>query len=165
MLNVQLSYKPTSSWRILFRYGGRPRQFSRLKKFRSLVVTGGGCHKGVIIQGSQLKHRFSCVRPFIPDKERGYNESVCPWTHIEEWYVCTDGQTIYIWYQKSRTPSLANSPILTTPPGTRSTSLLQKTISTRVLILYITYNHMPHICHHSACDRPIYQGWLPLNYF
>ena len=53
-MNVHLSYKPTSSCRILFQYGGYPRQFNLLKKFRAMVVPGGGCRKGIIIQGRQL---------------------------------------------------------------------------------------------------------------
>ena len=50
MLNVHLSYKSPSSWRILFCLGRYPRQFSCLKKFRDLVFSGGGFHKGIIIQ-------------------------------------------------------------------------------------------------------------------
>ena len=50
MLNVKLSYKHTSSWRILFWSGGYPRQFSPLKKFGALVVPGGGFRKGIILQ-------------------------------------------------------------------------------------------------------------------
>ena len=50
ILNVHLSYKPPSSWRVLFWSGGLPGQFSRLKKLRTLVVPDGGCRKGVIIQ-------------------------------------------------------------------------------------------------------------------
>ena len=42
LLNVHLNYKPTNYWRILFWSGGRPMQFSCLKKFRALVVPGGG---------------------------------------------------------------------------------------------------------------------------
>ena len=70
MLNVHLIYRPPSSWRILFWYGGYPRQFSHLKKIRSLVVPGGGCRKGVFIQGSHLKRRFSCGISVIPEKKR-----------------------------------------------------------------------------------------------
>ena len=65
MLNVHLSYNTPSYWRILFCSGGRPRQFSFLKKFRSLVVLGGGCRKGIILQGSKLKRRFSYGRLVI----------------------------------------------------------------------------------------------------
>ena len=50
MLNIHLSYNPPSSCRIMFRSGGVPRQFSRLKKFRALVVPSRGCHKGIILQ-------------------------------------------------------------------------------------------------------------------
>ena len=45
------------------------------------------------------------------------NGSVCPCTQTEETYVCTDSQTVYLRDQMTRTPSLANPPILTTPPG------------------------------------------------
>ena len=51
MLNVHLSYKPPSSWRMLFRSGERPGQFSCLKKFRSLMVPSGGFRKWIIIRG------------------------------------------------------------------------------------------------------------------
>ena len=54
MLNVFLSHKPLSSWRILFWYEGHFSQFNRLEKFRALVVPDGGCRKGVILQGGQL---------------------------------------------------------------------------------------------------------------
>ena len=50
MLNMNLSYKSTSSWRIFFRSGRRPMQLSRLEMFRALVVPGGGCCKGVLLQ-------------------------------------------------------------------------------------------------------------------
>ena len=50
MLNIHLSYKPPSSCRILLLSGRISRQVSCLKKFRSLVVPGGGFHKGVIIK-------------------------------------------------------------------------------------------------------------------
>ena len=66
MLHLHLSYKTPRSWRILFRSGGHPRQFSRLKKFRALVVPGGGFRKG-ITQGMQLPSGLpvigqSCLR-------------------------------------------------------------------------------------------------------
>ena len=67
MLNVRLSYKYTSYWRILFWSGAHPRHFSRLKKFRALVVPIGGCRKGIIIQERNINRRFyvagkSCFR-------------------------------------------------------------------------------------------------------
>ena len=58
MLNLHLNYKPTSFWKILFWCGWCPRQFSRLKHFRDMVVPGKGFCKGITIQGRQLKHRF-----------------------------------------------------------------------------------------------------------
>ena len=57
-----LSYKPPSSWRILFRSGGRPTKFSFLKNFRALVVPGGGFRKLIILQVVQLKFSLSCDR-------------------------------------------------------------------------------------------------------
>ena len=80
ILSVHISYKPISSWRILFWYGGLPRHFSRLKNFRSMVLPGGVWRKEVIIQGIQIKRRVSCGRPVIPDKKRGCNGSVWPCT-------------------------------------------------------------------------------------
>ena len=83
-MNVHLSYNPPSSWRILFWSGGRPRQLSRPKKFRALVIPGRGCYKGIILQGRQLKCRFYCIRPVIPDNKRVCNRSVYPCTQTEE---------------------------------------------------------------------------------
>ena len=54
------------------------------ENFRDLVVPGGGCHKEIIIQGKQLKLRFSCGMTIMPDKKRGCNGSVCPCTYTEE---------------------------------------------------------------------------------
>ena len=65
MLNVHLIYKPHGSLRILFWSEGIPRQLSRLKRFRDLVVAGGGFRKGVILKWRQLKRRFSCGRPVM----------------------------------------------------------------------------------------------------
>ena len=50
MLRLYVKYKPLSSCRTLFWYGGRPRQFICMENFRVLVVPGGGFHKGIIIQ-------------------------------------------------------------------------------------------------------------------
>ena len=66
-MNVLLSYKPPSSWRILFWSGGCPSNFIHLKKFRSLVVPNGGCREGIIIQGRHLPSYlpvigYSCLR-------------------------------------------------------------------------------------------------------
>ena len=61
MLNVQLSYKPTSSWRILFWSWRRPRQFSCLKKFKALVVPSGGCRKGIFLQCRYLTSYLSII--------------------------------------------------------------------------------------------------------
>ena len=83
MFNVHLTYKFPSSWMILFWFGGYPRQFSTLKKFRALVVPGGGFHMGIILQGRQLKYRVSCVRQDMPDKRRICNKSVCTCTKSE----------------------------------------------------------------------------------
>ena len=51
MLNVNIIYKPPSSWREILWSRLCPRQFSHLKKFRTLVVLIGVCRKGVILQG------------------------------------------------------------------------------------------------------------------
>ena len=126
MLNVHLNYKPPSSWRILFLSGGYPRQFSRLKKFRALVVPGGVFHKGTIIPERQLNRRFSCGRPVMTEKKRGCTGSFCPCTHTDKYYVRTDGQTVYLRDQKTRTPLLANPPIQTTPPGNLFNALLHR---------------------------------------
>ena len=119
---VHLGYKPPSSWRILFWSGGRPRKFSSLKKFRSLVVPSGGCRKEIIIQGIMtptgvLPNGQSCLRR----KRDITGESV----HSPRQYVRTDVRTVYIRYQSIRTTSLANPPIRTTPLGTLFTATLQ----------------------------------------
>ena len=50
MLNVNQICNHPSSCRILLLYGGSPRQFSNLKKFRALVVAGRGYCEGIIPQ-------------------------------------------------------------------------------------------------------------------
>ena len=52
------------------------------------------------------------------------NRSVCPCIHTEEYYVLTDNHTVYLQYQTTRTPSLANTPVRKTLPGTPFTSPL-----------------------------------------
>ena len=84
MYNVHLSYNPPISWRIMFWSVGIPQAVQLFEKFRALVVPGGGCRKGIIIQWRQLKIRFSCGRPVMHDKKRGCNGSVCPCTYTEE---------------------------------------------------------------------------------
>ena len=54
MLNMHLIYKTPLSWRILFWSGGRPRQFSCLKKFRDLKYPSGVYRRGEILQGRNL---------------------------------------------------------------------------------------------------------------
>ena len=73
MLNIHLSYKAPSSCRVLFSSGGGPSQFSRLINFRSLVVPGGGCQKGVIIQGRHLPSAlmFTCNSPVMLENKGG----------------------------------------------------------------------------------------------
>ena len=59
------------------------------------------------------------------DKKRRCDKSVCTCAQIEEKYVRTDNQTVYLQDQTTRTPSLANPPIQTTLTGTPFTSPLQ----------------------------------------
>ena len=125
MFNVHLSYKPPSYGRILFRLERRPGKFSCIKKFRDLVVSGRFFCKGKIIQGRQLKRRISCGRPVMPEKKRGCNGSICSCTHTEEYYVSTYSKTVYIRYQTTKTLSLSNPPIQTTPPRNPSLDPLQ----------------------------------------
>ena len=116
-LNVKLSYKPPRYWRILFWSRICPRQFIYLKMFRALVVPGGGCCKGIILQERQLNHRFYYSSPVISDKKRGYNRSVYTCTQTEEKYVRTDGETVYLWDQRTINTSLVNTPIQRRPQG------------------------------------------------
>ena len=107
-MNIHLSYKPPSSWRMLFQSGGYPRQFIHLKFFRALVVPGGGCHKGVIIQGILTPTGFlpngqSCLR--IKGGVTGaYVHSP---RHRNSTYVHTVRHSIY----ETRQPEHPHSPI------------------------------------------------------
>ena len=121
MLNVHLSYKPTISWRILFQSGGRPRYFSCPKKFSSLVIPRGGCHKGIIIQSIMLPtgvltNGQSCLR--IKGGITGAS------VHAPMYMNNTYGQAVYLQDQTNQTPSLTNLLVRKTPPGTRYMSLL-----------------------------------------
>ena len=84
---MHLSYKPPSSWKRLFWSEGGHRQFINLKNFRSLVVPCGVFHKGIILQGGQLKRRFYCGNPVMPEDKRVCNRSVYPC--IQTVIVCT----------------------------------------------------------------------------
>ena len=83
VLNAHLSYKPPSSCRILVQYGGHPRQFSKLKKFRALVVLGRCLRKDIIIKGVLAPTEFltnghsSFIRSL-------FNSNVCPYKNTEE---------------------------------------------------------------------------------
>ena len=77
MLNVHISYKPPSYWRILFFYEGLPRQFNCLKRVRYLVVHREGFRKGIIHQGSHVKLSFYFVGPVMLDYKRGCNGILC----------------------------------------------------------------------------------------
>ena len=68
---------------------------------------------------------FICNRLVIPENKRGCNRIICPCTQIEEYYVSTEGRTVYLQDQKTITPSLPNPLIWTTPPGTLFTDPLQ----------------------------------------
>ena len=96
MLNVHLSYKSLSSWRTPFRYGGRPKQFSRLKEFAALLVPGGGYPKETIIQvilihTGVLLNGQSCLRR----KGDITGASVHSTTQRNSTYVHTVNSSIY----------------------------------------------------------------------
>ena len=75
---------------------GIPQEVQLSEKVQVPGGTRRGLTKGIILQGGQLKRRFYCGSPVIPDKKRGCNGIVYLCTQIEEYYVCIDGQTVYI---------------------------------------------------------------------
>ena len=108
MLNMQLSYKPPSPWRIMFLSRGLPRKFSCLKKFRALVVPVGGCCKGIIIQGIMtptgvLPNGQSCLRR----KVDATGASIHAPRQSNSTYVKTFRRSIY----KTRRPEHPHLPI------------------------------------------------------
>ena len=108
MLNLHLSYKHTSSWRMLFLYGVYPSQFSRLENFRALVVPSGGFCEGIILQGIMtptgvLPNGQSCLR--IKGGVTG--ESVHLPRQSNSTYIQTFIQSIY----KTRRPEHPQFPI------------------------------------------------------
>ena len=124
-MNVHLSYKPPSAWRIIFRSGVYPRQFSCLEMFRSLVVPGGGFCKGVIIQviitpTVVLTNGQSCLRR----KGGVTGASVNALRQRNSLYEQTSRRSIY----ETRRPKHPHSPIRRyerRPLGTLSSSPLQ----------------------------------------
>ena len=99
-------------------FWGTPQTVHSSEMFMALVVLSGGFRRGIILQGSQIKHRFYCGRPVIPEKKSRHNRIVCPCTQTEESYVHIYGQTVYLRDQTTQTPSLDNLPLIMTPPGT-----------------------------------------------
>ena len=108
MLNGHLSYKTPSSWRIIFQYGGIPRHFSILKKFRSLVVPGGGCRKGTIIQGMQPRLRFSVTGQSC---RRIKGDVTGASVHVPRQSNSTYAQTVRWTIYKTRRPEHPHLPI------------------------------------------------------
>ena len=87
----------------------------------------------------------------------GCNGSLCPCIHTEELYVRTDNQTVYIQDQTTRTPSLANPPIRTTPPGTPFTDPLHGILpgygpTLRFVYVYV-YETVRLRLHHNHCEQ------------
>ena len=74
--------------------------------------------------GESYTLRFTCNRPVIHDKKRGYNWIVFPCIQTEEYYIRIDVRTVYLQDHMTRTPSLANPSIQMMPPGTPFTALL-----------------------------------------
>ena len=143
MLNVNLTYKPPISWRILFRSWGYPMQFSCLKFFRALVVPGRDRCKRIILQEIMtpigvLPNVQSCLR------RKWYltGDSTHAPIHRNSTYAQTVGRS-NLRYQKTRTPSLENPLIRTTPPGTPLTAPLQVLFhhgaQARRTLVYVTY--------------------------
>ena len=96
MLNMHIGYNPPSSWRILFWSGGRPRKFSHLKHFRSLIDPGRVCCKGIFIQGIQLPSGLPVIgQSFLRIKGYVTGESVHAPRQRNSPYGQTDRLSIY----------------------------------------------------------------------
>ena len=100
MLNLHLSYKPTSSWKILFWYWGWTSQISCLKKLRDLVVPSGRCYKGTILQGiltptgvlpngqSWLRRKWDVTGPSVHTpihRNRTYGQTIIRYIYKTIW--------------------------------------------------------------------------------
>ena len=114
---MHVSYKPTRFLRILFRSGGHPRKFSFLKKFRALVVPGGVCRKGKIIQGIHIKCRlyyvkWSCFRRKGDATGASVHE---PRQRLQSTQI--EIQVVYLQDQIIQTPSTINLLLQRIPPG------------------------------------------------
>ena len=108
MLNMHIVYNPPSTWSIMLKSGGRPSQFSRMKKFRALVVPGGGYRKGVIIQVIMtpmgvLTNGQSCLRRKGDATGASFHDPI----HRNITYVYKVRSYIY----KTRLPEQPHSPI------------------------------------------------------
>ena len=96
MFNVHLSYKTPSYWSILFCYGGLPRKFSCLKKFRSLIYPVRVCFKGVIIQGRYLPSGFPVIgQSWLRRKRAVTGKSVHKSRNSNSMYGHLDRRSIY----------------------------------------------------------------------
>ena len=113
MLSIHLSYRPPSYWRIFFCSVGYPRHFSHLKKFRAVPVRG--FRKGIILQGRQLPSGLPVIG-YSWMRRKGYVTVAS--VHAPRYRISIYVQTVRrsnIRDQTTRTPSLANPPIQTTP--------------------------------------------------
>ena len=73
---------------------------------------------GILLMIKIMKAEFPDVIQTWYADNAGCNRSVFPCTYTEEWYVSTYSQSVYLRYQTTITPSLANPPIIETSPGT-----------------------------------------------
>ena len=136
ILKFHLSHKPPSSGRMLFWSGGIPRQSSRLKKFRDLVVPGGVWHKGIMLQVIlTLTGVLTYGQPWLRIKGGVAVASVHAYIQRNNTYVMTARRNIY----ETRRPKHPHLPIhrykwspLGPPPCSRYKLLI-------VLFLVIEY--------------------------
>ena len=91
-----LIYKPTSSWRVLVWYGGCPKQFSHLKKFRAVTDPSEVFCKGEIIQGRKMPSGLTVIGQSCSIRKEGVmGDSASAPRLINIPYVHTVIQSIY----------------------------------------------------------------------
>ena len=93
------------------------------------------------------------------------NGIVYPCTQLEDWYICTDGQTIYLQDHMDQTPSLANNLLPTMPRGPASWPRYMEFCPFHGHTTYMSVSTStssstaPHLCCHCNCHNHTAMLW------
>ena len=133
MLNVNLSYNPPSSWNIMFSLGDVPGS-EFIWKFQGPGRYRRGRLWGYIYSREISELRFTFNSSVIIDKRRKCTGSVYPCIQTKKYSPKIDVHTVYMGYQMTQTPSLANPPTYDCPRDPPFWGFLTESLTTVITV-------------------------------